>query len=98
MKTKKPAKIFIDDVKCEAEWKSFTKTYDSRTDLYIGNIFIASYKYNKQALEKKYQYIVTSEFKGVSLLKVGQEYASTVSEAQDKCIEIAKEFCKQLQS
>ena len=89
MKTKKPDKIFIADVKCEAEWKSFSKGINSITYLYIGEKEIASYVYNKEALEKKYQYSIKSIYS-----KVNPLFASTVSEAQDKCIEIAKEFCK----
>lgn len=98
MKTKKPDKIFITDVKCEAEWKSFAKGINSTTYLMIGQFKVASYYYVAKNLRprenpEEKNYHITNEIKHLSL-----EYASTVSEAQEKCIEIAKEFVKQLQS
>lgn len=86
--------IFIADIKCEAYWKSRSTTYIHYEDLYIGKLRIASYFYDASLplYENKKQKVVSE----LPTIKNVIGWFETEKEAKEKCIEVAKVFCRQL--
>ena len=88
--------IHIGTVVCDAQFREIESPYVSSTGLFIGKICVASFYYDgTRPKENAHAYKVVSALPSI---KRELGYFATTKECEEKCLSVARTFCKQLET